>query len=605
MALADADHDSDDWGVARRWRDDADAEQHPTQGTVDALRAIIGAPPDDLERRAPIVLSPGRSHDLPAGQLTQEDGTRRPVGGPPPDDLPLGYHTLRTTEGVERRVIVSPGRCYQPENLRTWGWAVQLYAARGAGSWATGDLADLRTVRELAQAQGAGFVLVNPLHGVAPTDDQEPSPYLPATRRFRNPLYLRVAEIAELTDDEDAQGQGLGAAAEIDRDTGWALQRRVLRRIFDVGTSEEFPAWRAEQGDGLELWARWCALAETYGDDFHDWPAQLQDPTDDAVAEAVQPRDVEFHAWLQWCLEAQLRDACAGLTVLQDLPIGVSGGGADAWAWQEVVARGATVGAPADAFNALGQDWGSPPLVPWRLRLAGYEPFVQAIRATIAGAGGLRIDHVMGLFRLWWVPAGMSPADGAYVRYPWQDLLAIVALESVRAHALVVGEDLGVVEDGVREALAEHHMLSYRVLYFEDEPPAGYPAAAMAAVSTHDLPTVAGLLDGSDVTEMAELGLGSDEELAPGRAGMLDVIGASGGDEPLEAVLGAYRRLGQAPSALLCATLDDAVLARRRPNIPGTTTRANWCIPLPVRVERLGELDSVQAVAQVLGSATT
>ena len=189
------------------------------------------------------------------------------------------------------------------------------------------------------------------------------------------------------------------------------------------------------------------------------------------------------------------------MTVIQDLPIGFAGGGADAWAWQDVLAEGVSVGAPPDAFNSQGQNWGSPPLIPWRLRDADYEPFIQSIRATIAGAGGLRIDHVMGLFRLWWVPADGSAADGAYVRYPAEDLLDIVALESSRAQALVVGEDLGTVEDGVREAMAEHGVLSYRLLWFEEDDPTEWPAASMAAITTHDLPTVAGLWTGADVEE--------------------------------------------------------------------------------------------------------
>ena len=601
MPLADAARDTDEWGIARRWLDDAERECTPGEATVAALRTVIGTPPDDLELRAPIVLTPGRRTVLPVGELECEDGTRRPVGGAAPADLPLGYHRLHPAEGPGRRVVVSPGRCHRPADLRTWGWAVQLYAARSAGSWATGDLADLRSLRELAQAQGAGFLLVNPLHGVAPTAAQEDSPYLPATRRFRNPLYLRVEEVpgVVLTAAERAEGARLGAADVLDRDAGWALHRAVLRRAFT--TSPAFEAWRAEQGEPLEQWARWCSLAQVHGDDFHDWPVALQDP----ATAVTDPDEAAFHAWLQWCLAVQLDAACDGLTVLQDLPIGVSGGGADAWAWQDVLADGVTVGAPADAFNALGQDWGSPPLVPWRLRLADYEPFVQSVRATLAGGGGLRIDHVMGLFRLWWVPAGMSPTDGAYVRYPWRDLLAIVALESHRAQALVVGEDLGVVEDGVREALAEHDLLSYRVLYFEDDAPPDYPVDAMAAVSTHDLPTVAGLLDGSDVVEMTGLGLGSAVELAPGRQAMLDVIGAQPGGRPLNALRDAYRRLGLAPSAMLYATLDDAVLAVRRPNIPGTTARANWCIPLPLRVEELGGLESVRSVAGILGEATT
>jgi 4-alpha-glucanotransferase len=316
---------------------------------------------------------------------------------------------------------------------------------------------------------------------------------------------------------------------------------------------------------------------------------------------AAREKEIAFHAWLQWQLDVQLRAATEGITVIQDLPIGVAGGGADAWAWQEVLPQGVSVGAPPDAFNSQGQDWGSPPLVPWRLQVADYEPFVQSIRATMAGAGGLRVDHVMGLFRLWWVPSDGSAADGAYVRYPYEDLLDIVALESHRAQAIVVGEDLGTVEAGVREAMAEHGVLSYKLLWFEDDDPAQWPVEAMAAVTTHDLPTVAGLWTGADVEEQREHGLGSDEELESGRTSLLEHLGEVPDKvTPAKVVEVAYRRLATAPSTLLSATLDDAVAEERRPNMPGTTDRPNWCLPLPVPTEQLATHEGVRSVAEVL-----
>ncbi|WP_127782087.1 4-alpha-glucanotransferase [Rhodococcus sp. X156] len=599
---------TDEWGISLTWLDDFDQEQHPSEQTLQALRTVIGTPPADLDQRAPLVLATGDAVTLPSGQLVCEDGTTLDVGGPA-GELPLGYHRLVPAEGPERRLIVSPGRCFRPEPLREWGMAVQVYAARARGSWGTGDLASLRTVREWAQQRGAGFLLVNPLHGVAPTLPQEDSPYLPATRRFRNPLYLRIPEVPGaddvLTPADHAAAAELAALDTLDRDAAWTLQRAVLRRIFDAAQPQEFAQWRAEQGAPLQEWATWCLLAQQHGDDFHDWPEELHDPAGPAVAAAVaaQPDEVAFHAWLQWNLQLQLERACDGMTVLQDLPVGVSGGGADAWAWQGVMADGVTVGAPPDEFNGLGQDWGSPPFVPWRLRLADYEPFIQGVRATLAGAGGLRVDHVMGLFRLWWVPPGKGPTEGAYVRYPWQDMLNIVALESHRAQALVVGEDLGVVEDGVREAMADFGILSYRLLYFEEDAPATWPVEAMSAVTTHDLPTVCGLVDGTDMAEQQALVLGSDEELAAARAGMLAKLGVRPEMTGEQAVLQAHEKLAQAPSALLCATIDDAVLAVRRPNVPGTTTRDNWCIPLPVLVDDLGETASAEALAEELGSA--
>ncbi len=298
--------------------------------------------------------------------------------------------------------------------------------------------------------------------------------------------------------------------------------------------------------------------------------------------------DVSFHAWLQWRLDVQLREATGDLTVVQDLPVGVHGGGADAWVWQDVMAGGATIGCPPDALNTVGQDWGSPPLVPWRLREAGYQPFVESVRATIAGAGGLRVDHVMGLFRLWWIPEGEHPAAGCYVRYPADDLLDIVCLESHRAGAVVVGEDLGTVEDGVREALSERGILGYRVLWFEDDDPADWPELAMAAVTTHDLPTVAGLWTGSDTTDVLASSDMDPDDVERGREELLarlrrDGLPAGAGVD--DAVAAAYRQLGRAPSLLLTLSLEDALAEERRPNVPGTTARDNWRVPLAQPLE--------------------
>ena len=599
---------TDGWGIDASWLDALDEEHTVEQPTIDRLREVIGTPPDDLVERAPIVARPGDALEVDEADVQCEDGETRHVDGELPEDFPLGYHRLRTPDGRERRLIVSPGRCWLPEGWRAWGWAVQLYATRGRDSWGIGDLGDLRTVREFAQQQGAGFVLVNPLHAVAPTAGQEDSPYLPATRRFRNPVYLRLAEVpgADGVDLEADAGRALSDGELIDRDAVWALKRRVLERVFDAGFDEQpFRDWWWHQGQPLMDWATWCVLADEHGPDWHTWPPELQDPRGSAVAAhaAAHDREISFHAWLQWLLDTQLRAATEGVTVIQDLPIGVAGGGADAWAWQDVLAQGVDVGAPPDAFNSQGQNWGSPPLVPWRLQVADYEPFIQSIRATMAGAGGLRVDHVMGLFRLWWVPSDGSAADGAYVRYPHEDLLDIVALESHRAQAIVVGEDLGTVEDGVREALAEHGILSYRLLWFEDDEPTRWPAEAMAAVTTHDLPTIPGLWTGADLAEQREHGLGTDEELEHGRASLLGHLGDVPDDAtPAQAVEAAYRRLATAPSTLLSATLEDAVGEERRPNMPGTTDRPNWRLPLPVSTEELAAHPGVQAVAQVLAA---
>jgi 4-alpha-glucanotransferase len=596
---------TDEWGIDASWLDALDEEHEVAPATIERLREVIGRPPADLDDRAPIVARPGDALEVDEAEILCEDGEVRHVDGELPDDFPLGYHWLHSPEGQRRRLIVSPGRCWLPED-RAWGWAVQLYAARSRDSWGIGELADLRAIRRMAADQGAGFLLINPLHAVAPTAGQEASPYLPATRRFRNPLYLRVSEVpgADGVDLEEDAGRALSEGSLIDRDAIWARKREVLMRIFFAhGGGEAFARWREEQGQPLQDWATWAAIVEEHGGDWHTWPQELRRPESPELAAYVEQHGavVAFHAWLQWALDLQFTAATGDMTVIQDLPIGFAGGGADAWAWQDVLAEGVSVGAPPDAFNSQGQDWGSPPLIPWRLRDADYEPFIQSIRATMAGAGGLRIDHVMGLFRLWWVPSDGSAADGAYVRYPAEDLLDIVALESHRARALVVGEDLGTVENGVREAMAEHGVLSYRLLWFEDDDPAEWPAEAMAAITTHDLPTVAGLWTGEDVEEQREYGTGTDEELERGRTSLLEHLPGLAGGAPVEdAVVRGHELLARAPSLLLSATLDDAVGELRRPNMPGTVDRPNWSLPLPVMVEDLPGHPLMQKVAAAL-----
>ena len=606
MAPTMSDNGLDAWGIQRDWVDADDRPQTVAAETVDRLREVIGTPPDDLERRAPIVTRPGR--DLPVGRVRVlcEDGSEREIDGRVPEGFPLGYHRLRTAGGIERRLVVSPGRCWQPER-QAWGWAVQLYAARSTASWGIGDLGDLRTLRTWTERCGGGFVLVNPLHAVAPTTPQEASPYLPATRRFRNPLYLRVEEVPGFAEDDVDVEEVRRVAAEplVDRDAVWAIKCAALEAAYGRrGDDPAFGAWRNEQGAALEEFATWCALTEEHGPDWQAWPGALQRPDTAAVSEfrARHAERVGFHAWLQWQLDVQLRSASGDLTVLQDLPIGVSGGGADSWAWQDTLARGVTVGAPPDALNSLGQSWGSPPLVPWRLREAGYEPFIQSVRGTIAGAGGLRIDHVMGLFRLWWIPEGAGATDGAYVHYPSDDLLDIVALESHRARAVVVGEDLGTVEPGVPEALAERGILSYKVLWFEEEDPADWPTAALATVTTHDLPTVAGLWTGSDADEQLAVTGMPEADVLDGRRGLLYKLGRDGLAEDAtaaDAVAAAYRQLARSRSLLLQLSLEDAVLEERRPNIPGTVERDNWRIPLPVPVDELEDSPAARLVRLV------
>jgi 4-alpha-glucanotransferase len=290
-----------------------------------------------------------------------------------------------------------------------------------------------------------------------------------------------------------------------------------------------------------------------------------------------------------------------------DLAIGFDGEGADAWAWQDVLARDVTVGAPPDEFALEGQDWGLPPFVPHAVRALGYQPFVETVRAGLRHAGGMRIDHVMGLFRLFWVPGGGAPRDGAYVRYPTDDLLALLALESERAQALVIGEDLGTVAPGVRERLIAERILSTRVLWFEPGSPAGYPGLSLAAVTTHDLPTVRGLWTGSDLEEQVRVGVVPN---VPGtealRARVGDLIGVADETAVDAVALAIHRHLAEAPSVLLAATLEDALGVAERPNLPGTTgaRRANWALALPAALEEIETDPRPRTIAEALGRSS-
>ncbi len=605
---------ADEWGIEPGYHDTGGAWRTAPPDAVAAFRTAMGAPdtpPAAAGDGSVRFVREGTSPEVPPGDVVLEDGTRCPVGGPLPADLPLGYHRLETEDG-SRPLVVVPHRCHLPDH-RIWGFAVQLYATRSRDDWGMGDLADLRRLAGWASGVGAGTLLLNPLHAVAPTLPQQSSPYSPTSRRFRNPLYLRVDEVpgvglaGDLLERAAAEGRAMAAGALIDRDRVWSLQRSVLSAAWDAGAGalvrDELDAWIAAN-PASTAWGVWCVLAERHGPDWRRWPSGLRDPgAPEVAAVAAAAADaVRFHQWLQWCTERQLAAATAGLPAIQDLPIGVDPGGFDAWTWQDVLAPGVSVGAPPDAFSPDGQNWGLPPFVPHALRDAHYAPFIETVRATIAGTGGIRIDHVMGLFRLFWIAEGRPASEGTYVRYPATDLLDLVCLESVRAGAVVVGEDLGTVEAGVRETLAERSILSYKLLWFEPERPERWPDGAMGAITTHDLPTVVGLWTGADLQDQAAAGRLRDgaEEW-----GMRDRLAWEAGiptDAPSDdAVLAAHRLLAAAPCAVVTATLEDAVGAPLRPNLPGTTVeRPNWCIPLPVTVEELETHPLAERVAEIL-----
>ena len=603
---------ADPWAIDDGYYDAFGTWRETSAETRRAIVSAMGADPDGPPPApAPVrVLRAGETGAFAArGALTLEDGRVLHVDGALPPDLPLGYHDLRDDAG-STRIIVVPARCHVPEGFRIWGWAAQLYATRSRESWGIGDLGDLRRLARWSHTLGAGLILLNPLAAV--TVPQESSPYTPSSRRFRNPVYLRIedvpgaaeagAELAALAES----GRALNRDRHIDRDRVVALKMAALQMLWrrgrDTAALDRFRASCA----GLREFAIFCALQEHHQSGWQTWPDEHRRPDSPGVrafAEAHAER-VAFHEWLQWLLDRQLAAAGEAVRLMQDLPIGVNPDGADAWVWQDVLASATSVGAPPDRYIVNGQDWGLPPFVPHRLAAARYEPFVQTVRAALRHAGGLRIDHVMGLFRLFWIPQGLTPADGAFVRYPSEDLLGIVALESVRARAFVVGEDLGTVEEGVRETLADKAILSYKVVWFEPQPPTHYPIQSLAAVTTHDLPTIRGLWTGADVNQQRAVGLTPNEaglgEMRERLKAMIEVDDAA----PLEKVVEqTHRLLAEAPCAVVTATLDDALLVEERPNMPATVVPTNWSLALPKPLEELESDPIALSVARSLNTS--
>jgi len=593
------------WDVAGRWRD------VPPE-SLDAIAGAMGVDGDRPPSGPPLwFVRAGHVEFLlgPADLVLEDGATIRGVEALP-RDLPPGYHDLVPLDGgPTTRLVVTPGRCHLQHDLRTWGWALQLYATRSRDSWGIGDLADLRELQDWATKLGAGALAINPLHATAPTVPQQPSPYYPTSRCFRNPIYLRVEDVPGAAqagaplDTLAAAGRDLNRSRLIDRDAIWRLKCEALELCFaGFSGDERFDSYVRDQGVAIDRFATYCAIAEVHGADWRHWPSELRRPDDSGVSRFAGDHGnrIRFHMWLQWLLDEQVA-ATSSFPVIHDLAVGFDPGGADAWVWQDVLALDMRVGAPPDDFNAEGQNWGLPPFVPWKLRHASYEPFIETLRACFRHAGGLRIDHVMGLFRLFWLPAQGGP--GGYVRYPAHELLDIVALESHRARAFVLGEDLGTVEDSVRAELHERQVLSYRLLWFEHEPPEAYPEDAVAALTTHDLPTLAGVWTAADRQHQREAGLSPNE---PGedevRARLAHAVQLDAAAPVSEVSIAAYRALSRAPSRVVLATLDDALSVTERPNMPGTIDEwPNWSIALPRSIEELVEDAHVIELATAVG----
>jgi 4-alpha-glucanotransferase len=609
---------ADVWSITDGYFD-VDGGWHATSDeTRWALRQAMGAAELDEPPAAPPMwfVEHGSSTPLESpGDLRLEDSTDLPGITELPPDLPIGYHELTTGgEPIPTLVVVTPRRC--PEVARTWGWATQLYALRSADSWGIGDLGDLRELARWSRDLGAGVLLTNPFHADVPVTPQQPSPYFASSRVWRNVNLLRIADIpgaaglGAALEPFERIGRQLNTTPRLDRDAVLAAKRPALEALFaDFETTgdDAFDAWCETRQWRLHRFALFCALADVHGRHFPEWPVELRHPGHPAVAEfaTAHAQHVRFHQWCQWHLERQLVSAgSVGVGLVGDLAVGFESGGADAWSYQDELALDCRVGAPPDTFNDRGQDWGLPPFVPWKLRVARYEPFITTLRAAFTGCAGLRIDHVMGLFRLYWIPPGAGATEGAYVRYPHDDLFDLLALEAHRAGAMVIGEDLGTVEDEVRAELSERRVLSTKVVWFEEVPPEEYPVEALASVTTHDLPTIAGVWSGADLAARRQLGhvVTGDDDWFRSRLAM--VTGATD-DTPVEQVItDVHRHLGASPAVVRLASLDDAVANPDRPNMPGTVDEwPNWRIPLPVPLEAIEVHPIALGIARSMGAS--
>lgn len=591
---------------------------------------------------------------------------------------PWGYHRFAVepldgspllTSGMA--LIVTPDRCYQPpavrDTRRVWGPAVQLYALRSARNWGIGDFTDLLAMVELCSELNGSVVGLNPLHALFPHNPWHCSPYSPSSRLFLNLVYLDVEAIEEF--ETCAIAHEAMASAEfqerlakarardvIDYGEVGSLKRWILELIYrcfreqhleggETERGQAFRQWVEEGGEALRRHALYEALQAHFHAEDHAiwgwqlWPEAYRDPSSPAVERFAEHHatTVEFFQFLQWEADQQLgrvaersRELELGIGLYADLAVSVDRAGAEVWANQHIFAQTAAAGAPPDALAPQGQNWGLPPMIPSALAEAEYAPFAAILAANMRHAGALRIDHVMGLLRLYWVAQGRPAGEGAYVHYPFDDLIRIVALESHRNHCLVIGEDLGTVPEEVRDKLAGWGVLSYRLLLFErDEDddflrPAAYPRQALVAASTHDLPTIAGLWAGRDLDWRAELGLFPSPERESGerfsrmhaKQCLLDGLAEEGllpagkklAAEDLpelspELLVAVQLYLARAPSQVLVVQWEDLLGQLEQANLPGTTdAHPNWRRRLSVDIDELPDLPHLATLVAALHS---
>ena len=609
-------------GIANEWWE-VDGTHHRV--TPDTQRALLNAmglacgSDDDvatslkqLAKPGPIVIrSDILAEVLPAGErrrrltLEAESGEARVLDVPPGEPLrlalPPGRYRLRSTEGdgAERTVLASPGQCHLPEDLadggRVFGLAAHLYALRHEGSEGIGDFETLCRFGDLTHRIGGRYAGLNPLHHLFPSDRSRASPYQPSDRHYIDPLYISIEQLLEqhslpgtarLAQDERAGFARLEALSHVDFDAVWTAKSRILEQAFrEFGGRGEYEAFIKAGGVALEEHGRFEAFR---------------------MGEEPTPQRIAYRGFLQWLAEAQLARATAQGNLYRDLALGCAFAGGEIAANPSAFASGVSIGAPPDPFSAAGQVWNLPPFSPIALEREGMEPMRRVIAANMRHAAALRIDHVLGFGRQFWVPRDAEGRDGAYVRFPLDALIAVTAIESQRQKCLVVGEDLGTVPDGLREQLAAANILSYRVLWFERDgtgfiPPERYPARALACLASHDLPTFSGWRAGRDIEIARQIGHIPETDLAEKHATRKAEIAAldtlSGAESEEAASAAAHRLVARAPSSIMLVQADDLAGERDPLNVPGTDREwPNWRRRVGVPVEALADAPGAQAI---------
>ncbi len=638
------------WGIESQYRDAFGRLCSASPETLSRLLELLAQDREPAQPRVPqtVVVRSNReasvSLQAPPGTrvawtIEADETLAHGVGEAPvvrlPADLPVGSCTLRVGFGDEREeatLLVAPERAYQGESeARFWGIAVQLYGVRSQRNWGHGDFTDLSALIEIAAERGADAIGLNPLHAIFDDHAEDASPYSPNSRLFLNTLYIDVEavpgfpgldaaglrdEIETLRAGELVNYQGVARAK--------AKAMRLAYENFHGGAFPDekraFEAFRAEQGSNLQRFAAFEWLRRRYGLPWQQWTAEWRDAEEAALARLrrEENHEIGFFEFLQWAAHEQLSACCARIRRLGlrlglylDIAVGVSNTGFDAWSEREVILDAVSVGAPADTLNLAGQNWGIAGTNPAALEEKKFEPFRRMLQASMRYACAIRLDHVLGLKRLFLIPNGMPPGQGTYARFPFEALLAVTAQESIANRCVVIGEDLGTVPEGFRDVLADWGLWSYQVMMFEREEdgrfraPEAYLRNALASFNTHDLPTFAGWAAGHDLAVKRQLGIDpgeSDEDRAGARAALRSTLGLPDNAEADFSTVAAY--LARTPSRLLMLAMEDVLGILDQPNIPGTVQEhPNWRRRLPVALEEIVRHHRLAALADVMRTA--